>query len=91
VDAYPSYVDSTKFFFKVTRNKKSTLVVNGKQLKLGYDLENFWLSPDGKSVALLVIDTDGQKFVILGNKKFKKYTDIYSLTFSSDSKELMYV
>lgn len=32
--------------------------MNGKQLKLGYDLDNFWLSPDGKKIALVVIDTD---------------------------------
>ena len=91
-DSYPSYSeDYSKFIFRVTKNKKGVLVINGKELKLWYNVDSFYLSPNGKKIALIIIDSDWEKFVMLGNKKFKKYTDIYSLQFSPDSSQLIYI
>jgi len=94
VDTYPTTsTDYSKFVFKVTKDEKSTAVLNGKELVLPspYNLDYVQISPDSKKMAFVVLDNDWYSSVILWSKIFKRYSQINWMTFSPDSKQLIYV
>ncbi|MEA3452925.1 MAG: hypothetical protein U9Q96_01135 [Patescibacteria group bacterium] len=89
--------DSKNFFYKATKGERSFVVLNGAEI--GDRIERFVLSPNSKNFAYSFVAHNYMKnstesFVVLSGEKGESYNHkglIFSLTFSPDSKRLVYV